>query len=84
MQKQNSIKLQIIKNAKSFLSHFDISEDSEHRTVERAPKNEVPTFDRHVTVLVPIGLPGIGKTTLHEKVLSKYFKDKDSFEYRAI
>lgn len=41
-------------------------------------------YEKWVTLILPLAVPGVGKTTLHEEVLRKYFKVNKDVKYTMI
>ena len=74
--------MKIIKKADKFLEHFHVKETEIKAEVH--DKKEMVPFDKHVTVIIPLGLPGVGKSTLHAEVLDRYFKTNKEMEYTMI
>jgi adenylylsulfate kinase-like enzyme len=47
-------------------------------------KMEPVQFEKQITVIIPLGLPGVGKSTLHDEVLVKYFKQNKDVKYTMV
>ena len=47
-------------------------------------KNTEKNFENFVTIVIPLALPGMGKTTLHEEVFLKHFRTQKDVKYTMI
>ena len=47
-------------------------------------KKEPVQYEKQITVIIPMGLPGVGKSTLHDEVMVKYFRQNKDVKYTMV